>query len=277
MGPLKNSDLHENSNKHEFAFFLENLSGIIKPIAQDYNQKNIAIKITDKDLMHRLLNIVRLEIGESFIIFDQKNHAICTLTGIEKKKSLTIKIIETHANKNLEPKINLLVPILKRENFESVVYSAVELGANEIITLITEKSQKSFNQDRSVKILIAAAEQSKNFAFANLNAPLELTKYLSLNQENQINIFFDAEGENLDEVVKNIKTKLQKNINSSTNFSSKNFASINLMVGPEGDLTESEKILLKQSGFIFCKLTPTILRSLQAVNVGLGIFRALLA
>ena len=266
-----NENTLSNADKHEFAFFLENLSAITKPITIDFNKKNRELKITDKDLMHRLLNIVRLEIGESFIIFDQKNNISCTLTGIEKKKSITVEILDTNINNDIKPKINLLVPILKRENFESVIYSAVELGANKIITLITEKSQKSFHQERSIKILIAAAEQSKNFAFANIDTPLELIKYLDLNKtnkpENSINIFFDAEGEDPNEVVKNIKTKLQKNINSN----------INLMIGPEGDLTESEKVLLKNHGFIFCKLTPTILRSFQAVNVGLGIFRALLA
>ncbi|KKP26219.1 MAG: Ribosomal RNA small subunit methyltransferase E [candidate division TM6 bacterium GW2011_GWF2_30_66] len=286
MGQLKNKNIkynnceNENKDKHEFAFFLENLSSIIKPIQINYNKKNTELRIEDKDLLHRITNIVRLEIGEEFIIFNQKQHALCSLISIEKKKSLTVEVISTNLNTNIEPKINLLVPILKRENFESVIYSSVELGANEIITLITEKSQKNFNQDRSIKILISAAEQSKNFTFSNISSPIELTKYLITNKKDnsddnlQINVFFDAEGENLDDVVKNIKTIIQKNTLSKINL--KVNLKINLMIGPEGDLTESEKILLKEHKFIFCKLTPTILRSFQAVNVGLGAFRALL-
>lgn len=274
MGQLRNKKLneknceHENKDKHEFAFFLENLSCIIKPIQINLNKKNTELKIEDKDIVHRITNIIRLEIGEEFIIFDQKQNALCSLVNIEKKKSLIVEIISINQNNNLKPKINLLVPILKRENFESVIYSSVELGANEITTLITEKSQKNFNQDRSTKILISAAEQSKNFTFSNISSPIELTKYLISNKKEnsgdnlQINVFFDAEGENLDDVVKNINPKINLHIN--------------LMIGPEGDLTENEKILLKEYNFIFCKLTPTILRSFQAVNVGLGAFRALL-
>ena len=45
-------------------------------------------------------------------------------------------------------------------------------------------------------------------------------------------------------------------------------------VGPEGDLTQEEKDYLKQQGFVFCRLTPTVLRARQAVALGLGILRS---
>lgn len=265
---LDRQEKHEHSDKHEFAFFLENLPKILDKSNLFTNKE---LRIDDKDLLHRLCNIVRLQIGQDFIIFDKNKNIKVSLTGIEKKKALICKITEVNTNAALEPKINLLVPILKRENFESVIYSCVELGANEITPLITEKSQKNFNHDRSVKILISAAEQSKNFAFTNINAPSELTKYISTNNKKKcINIFFDAEGEKLYDVIKDIKSTIHENINSNIN------SSINLMIGPEGDLTESEKLFLKNNKFIFCKLTPTILRSFQAVNVGLGAIRSLI-
>ena len=47
-------------------------------------------------------------------------------------------------------------------------------------------------------------------------------------------------------------------------------------VGPEGDLTLEEKAYLKQLGFVFCALTPTVLRAQQAVALGLGVLRSYL-
>jgi RsmE family RNA methyltransferase len=49
-----------------------------------------------------------------------------------------------------------------------------------------------------------------------------------------------------------------------------------LFVGPEGDLTDQEKVLLKQNGFIFCALTPTILRACEAIALGAGVVRSIL-
>ena len=49
-----------------------------------------------------------------------------------------------------------------------------------------------------------------------------------------------------------------------------------LMVGPEGDLMGDEKAYLNGNGFVFCQLTPTILRAQQAVTVSVGALRSLL-
>ena len=49
-----------------------------------------------------------------------------------------------------------------------------------------------------------------------------------------------------------------------------------MLVGPEGDLTHEEKQFVDDHGFIFCKLTPTIMRAHQAVAVGLGVLRSML-
>jgi len=48
------------------------------------------------------------------------------------------------------------------------------------------------------------------------------------------------------------------------------------MVGPEEDLTNQKKEQLKQAKFLFCALTPTVLRSSQAIALGSGIIRSML-
>ena len=49
---------------------------------------------------------------------------------------------------------------------------------------------------------------------------------------------------------------------------------IMLIFGPEGGLTEEEITLLKSDNFEFYALTPTVLRSVEAVAVGLGSLRS---
>jgi len=47
------------------------------------------------------------------------------------------------------------------------------------------------------------------------------------------------------------------------------------MFGPEGGLTKQEEDLLKENDFEFYVLTPTVLRSVEAVAVGLGSVRSI--
>jgi RsmE family RNA methyltransferase len=47
------------------------------------------------------------------------------------------------------------------------------------------------------------------------------------------------------------------------------------MVGPEGDLTHAEKEFLKEKNVVFCRLTPTVIRSKDALMIGLGVLRSL--
>ncbi len=48
------------------------------------------------------------------------------------------------------------------------------------------------------------------------------------------------------------------------------------MIGPEADLTATEKKQLKDLGVAFCALTPTILRACQAAALSGAIFRSIL-
>ncbi|MFC1843052.1 RsmE family RNA methyltransferase, partial [Candidatus Dependentiae bacterium] len=221
----------------------------------------------NKDIFHRLAHIIRLEKDENFILFDQKENIEIKLQNFIKKKIISGTVLRKEKNKILKPDITFILPLLKKEHFELALYSLVELGANTIQILITHKSQKKWDQKlyaRSLKIMASSAEQSKNFAIPQLQEPIAIQKHLESvdkKEKKSINIFFDSEGESLHEVIKNLDTSLH----------------INLMIGPEADLTTQEKKMLKDSKFIFCKLTPTILRSFQAAAIGLGSFRSLLA
>ena len=95
--------------------------------------------------------------------------------------------------------------------------------------------------------MIAAAEQSKNFSIPFLYDPIPLDLFLQKQreQDSQV-IFFDPEGVRITTVLSGRQQGKQ---------------SLTLMVGPEGDLSEQEKDLLRTHNVLFCCLTPTVLRS----------------
>ena len=49
-----------------------------------------------------------------------------------------------------------------------------------------------------------------------------------------------------------------------------------LLVGPEGDLNLEEKKMVQANNFIFCALTPTIMRAMQAAAFAASFVRSLL-
>ena len=166
----------------------------------------------------------------------------------------------------LRPTVTFLLPLLKRDDFEGALYSLAEIGVNSIQLVATHKTHTSWSDERdgerARRILIAAAEQSKNYAMPELKAPVALDKALqAMNMTDSTKIFFDPLGESFFAVMSALHGNQPDHIV--------------LLIGPEGDLTAQEKEMVHQKGFIFCALTPTIVRAVQAAALGAGLVRSL--
>lgn len=242
--------------KHLFACYHANISSKISQmrIGQE-------ILIADTDLIHRLITVLRLGISEQVILFDRSVHGTFTLKAIAKHKSITFVMDEKSENQIFKPTIHFLLPILKKESLELSLYALCELGVNKISLVTTQKSQHKWSDkehERAQKIIIAAAEQSKNFSFPELMPPVELQELLPQVSHSH-KLFFDPEGTLL-------------SLQMDAFVQSQSFC---LAIGPEGDLTCEEKEQLKQCNFEFIALTPSVLRSSQAAALGAGIIRSL--
>lgn len=244
------------SNVHEFALFYENLGTIIEK-----KKQGDACTIHDELLVHRLKNVLRMQVDERCVLFSRELHANVRVHEIGKKH-IQIELLAIEQNAQIKPAITVLLPLLKREAFNEALYACVELGANFIQLVMTQKVQRSWTDhefNHAHKIMIAAAEQSKNFAFPLLHTPVQLAEIVENNAFEQ-KIFFDPQGKPLLDVLNQLhETKPHL---------------LGLMIGPEGDLSPDEKELLQHKGFIFCALTPTVLRAQQALVLGLGSIRA---
>ncbi len=247
---------------HEFAFY----SDFVKHIVQHRSHIDIQ-DITDPVLVNRLANILRLQKGEFIVLFNSHHNVRCEIKAIDSKKNLvTVELHEIEHNMHIKPHITWLLPLLKREAFEESLYILTALGVQEIQPILTEKTRKiAFDNQaiRNEKIMIAAAEQSKQFILPQINPIITLDLWLSGEHDLGCKkVFFDKSGSTLQDVVTDIKL----------DHSVKIYA----FVGPEGDLTYQEKIQLAADGFVFCALGPTVLRAEHAITVGLGALRSLL-
>lgn len=243
-----------NNKKHEFALYVSDLSHRIK--------NGNEIILDDNQSVHRIHTVLRLQAGDNLRVFDSECNALYIIREVSKKK--VVGIIE-HRDKNpiLKPTVRLVLPLLKKESLAQAFYSCVELGVQEIYLVSTAKTHRStlslHELDYLKKIAISAAEQSKNFVLPKIYAPQPLIKFLEESDVADAKIFFDPAGKSAKDTIV-----------------SRQFAgSYMILIGPEGDLTGEEKAFLKNHDFLFCALTPTVLRAQQALVVGAGLIRSL--
>ncbi len=255
-----------NQNKHLFAIYLKNLSGLFVNLQKDQN-----VKILDKDFYQRITKILRLKPFDHISIFDNDINieVIIDPRTFEQKKNIFCKIIRINKNKKLMPEIIFCPAILKRNSFQDIFYIASQMGVNQITPILTDKIQRKWGDHRELeklnKIMISAAEQSKNFIIPKIQNSILLDSFLhDLNKSKNRNvkkIVFEVGGKKLFDLL----SELQKD----------KFDKIFVMFGPEGGFTEAEIKLLKENEFEVYALTPTILRSVEAVAVGLGSIRSI--
>lgn len=246
----------KNRETHEFALYYQDLKSL--------QPQNSQIIIVDEELAHRIMRVLRLHAGQELVLFDGNEWMRLVFEKEISKKSCMLMLQEQGITTPFKTRIIVYLPLLKRESFETALYSLVEIGVAEIYLVSTAKTQRSFKEDmaRITRIMIAAAEQSKNFVMPHVHEPISFEMLVKKHDTNIPSLFFDPAGKPLLEMLSQVAASSPENIV--------------VMVGPEGDLTPDEKTVLKQKNVQLCALTPTILRACQAVAVGVGALRSVL-
>ncbi len=244
------------ADTHEFSVYWPGSSELAE-------RQGVSITVDDLDLLHRMVRVLRLSKGETITLFDTNVHLQVEFVTARSKHSIELKLLSRNGNAVLQPAITFFLPILKRDAFEQAIYSLVELGATDIQLMSTQKTQRKWGGkkelDRLRTIMIAAAEQSKQYRIPALHEPKPFAECVQKVEDSSF--FFDPAGKELLPIIKSLHAEKS--------------ARISLLIGPEGDLTMEEKELLKKQGIQFVRLTPTVLRAQQAVAVSMGIFRSL--
>ncbi|MBS1988290.1 RsmE family RNA methyltransferase [Candidatus Dependentiae bacterium] len=215
----------------------------------------------------RVTRVLRLRAGENVIIFDDVQSQLIQLESptFQNKKIITATLLEQTMHKQLKPRINLCIGLLKKDALQEVAYYAAAMGATHLVPVITSKVQRSWagqkEEERLIKVMIAAAEQSKQFVLPKIENPLPFDQFITspfCTTQDQSSIYFDVHGEPL--------------LDQLNEHSVKQPSIITLFWGPEGGLVPQEIAALDQHGFSCTVLTPTVLRAVDAVAIGLGSF-----
>jgi 16S rRNA (uracil1498-N3)-methyltransferase len=220
--------------------------------------------ILDVKLSHHL-RVRRIQINESFKVFDgQGLSANACLTAMDKK-SAVVRLSEIQENKRSETKvpITLAQGIAGGDKMDWLIEKSVELGIAHVIPLHTERSVVRLDGERAAKkithwegVLVAASEQSGRTVLPTVapvqNLPLWLS---SLNPHDQ-----------------SLRLMLSPRADSSLLSVIKRATpqALTLLIGPEGGLSDSEEEQAKRAGFVPVSMGYRILRTETASLVALA-------
>lgn len=156
------------------------------------------IRVSDRDLAHQIGRVFRLHAGDSVILFDGSGvDHVCEIVSTESSNDgvMTFRIVESRSVKHrAKRKVVLALSLIKKDNFEWVIQKATELGIEEFIPIISERSEKKgLNMERARKIMIEACEQSGRGDIPLMKEPITLEAFLSGEKRSIVTFHTDSE------------------------------------------------------------------------------------
>lgn len=206
--------------------------------------KNDNTFILNNDDLYHIKTVMRMNKNDLIEVVYENNLYICSLDDNYNA------VIKEHIKKqeNNKKYYVLCIPLLTEQKFSFILQKATELGIDEIIPVITERSKIKLNdkEDKKIsrwtRICKEASEQSKRLSIPIIS---NVKKINELKLEGLKIVCSTSETEN------SIKNVLQNN---------KKCDKIIFMVGPEGGLTHNEEEELKTLDFIPVSLGNNIMR-----------------
>lgn len=216
------------------------------------------------------LRVLRLQVGDCITLFNGHGGEFqATLQTITRQQ--VIALVGTYVLHAVESplQIHLGQVISRGDKMDLTIQKAVELGVAQITPLFSERCGVKLDRQRLAKkvehwrsIIISACEQSGRNYLPILHEPQLLADWLKQQQgvaAQQLNI-------SLSPHATLTITQLRQQYATLTNA--------NLVIGPEGGLTETELHMAAQHGFIPVKLGPRVLRTETAGLVAVAVLQS---
>ncbi len=225
-------------------FFVDNCSGATDNII-----------ITDGDVNH-IKNVLRLRCGEKILVSDGNGTDYeCSIADISDNM-VVAKIEDVFKNAaELATKITLFQGMPKSDKLELIIQKAVELGAYEIVPVITKRSVVKIDDKKASKkleryngIAESAGKQSGRGIIPQVREFMTFKQAIEYAKTLEMNIIPYEEAEGLEysrQVIKDIKGK----------------KSLGIFIGPEGGFAKEEVDMAISMGAKCITLGNRILRT----------------
>ncbi len=206
--------------------------------------------LLESESSHHLTQVLRLQRESKIRLFNGSGREFNACIMATEKRQVQLEVL-SQSDKELEPQlaIQLGIGISKGERMDYAIQKSVELGVGAITPLFSQHGVVNLKGERLQKrqqhwhqVMISACEQSGRCRLPAMHDSIELEKLLEK----------PAYGLNLV-----LNHRAETNL---VEFDPPEDG-INLLVGPEGGLSEAEILAAQNTGFHGVRLGPRVLRT----------------
>ncbi len=240
---------------------------------EDWNPDALILRNAEA---HHARDVLRMKRGERAVLFNGRGREITAEIVDLAKGEVRLRKLHEAQTPPLRCRITLGQAIPKGKNMELIVQKAVEIGAAEIVPLISErtivdlnKRQAEQKQNRWQQVAIEAAKQCGQNWLPEVHTPRKLKEFFSsveagvspashlVSQPTRLPPQFDLR---LIGSLQPDAIHLKKILAHYTEQHRDRPRSVLMLVGPEGDFTPAELGLAKSHACLPITLGPIILR-----------------
>jgi 16S rRNA (uracil1498-N3)-methyltransferase len=234
--------------------FIDALLDVGARIALDASQANY------------LGNVLRLEAGDSVLVFNGRDGEWRGELGSAGKRSLALTIAERTRPQTGALDLHYLFAPLKHARLDYMVQKAVEMGASRLQPILTRHAQVArINLERMQANAVEAAEQCGILTLPEIGAPLGFDAMIAQRDPARLLVFCDEDAE------------VQDPVAALAQAGTGRAGGIAVLIGPEGGFAAEERAaLLKLPNTVRLALGPRILRADTAAVAALALVGAVL-
>lgn len=223
--------------------------------------------IIDGDDVNHILNVLRMKKDDEIQVCNQVTGENYKARIVQYSKNEIECKIEEKIGKSTESNVHITLfqGIPKFEKMELIIQKNTEVGVNNIVPVIMERTVVKLDEkvaskklDRWQKIAEIAAKQSMRDIIPNVKSIIK-TKEIDVDRYDVVLVAYENEEHNM------LKAELKKL--ESQNKQEYNIA---IVIGPEGGISEKEIELLNEKNVKFVSLGKRILRTETAGLVMAG-------
>lgn len=212
---------------------------------------------------HHLIRVLRLRQGATIWLLDGVGTAYRARVEDISSGQVQGRILQPYPNYGeMAIPLHLGLGLLKKDRMEWAAEKATELGVRSLTPLLLERCVKrSFRRERLTKVVQAAAKQCGRCLIPQVSEAMSLDQWLAHCSQGQILM---------------CTQEADLTISDWYRTAAPCTTDLCVLVGPEGDFSPREKVVLDQAHVTAIRLGPRRLRSETAVVTALAIVNELI-
>jgi 16S rRNA (uracil1498-N3)-methyltransferase len=216
-----------------------------------------ALRLTGSEA-HHARNVLRMQPGDKAVLFNGRGREITAEVTALASRDVELRRLHEAATPPLRCRITLGQAIPKGKNMDLIVQKAVEIGAAEIVPIISDRTIVRLDTDEAAgkqskwqTVAIEAAKQCGQNWLPEVGTPRTVAQFFGERPRFDLQLIGSLQSDAL-----HLKTILAEHVAEHGDRP----ASVLMLIGPEGDFTPAELNLARGNGCRPITLGPIILR-----------------